>query len=196
MAHEEETSSAAEGGYDPKGARWPMRLKLARIVWDTINCTLFRFSPFFCYGWRRFLLRMFGANVAGSATVGRTAVINSPWNLTMEDNSMICKNAWVMCSGRVTIGKNSLIGEYAKILAGSHNSRSLTYSFETPPIVIEDDCWVASGAMLVAGGKRPLKIGKGSIVAAGAVVFANVKPMTIVVGNPAEFLTDRVLSED
>jgi len=196
MTKNDETQKPKSVDYNPKAAKWSILYRVRKTAWDIVNCTLFRFSPFFCYGWRRFLLRLFGASISRTASIGRTAIINVPWNLTMDDNSMICKNAWVMCSGKVSIGRNSMIGEYSKVLAGSHNSNSLTYSFVTPPIVIEDDCWIASGAMLVAGGKRPLKIGRGAIVGAGAVVFANVKSMTIVVGNPAEYLTDRVLSDE
>lgn len=178
---------------DPKDAKWPICAKLRMLLWRCVNVTLFQYSPFFFYGWRRFLLRMFGATIAKGATIGRTAIIDSPWNLTMGENSMIARNAWVMCSGKVHIGKNALVGEYVKILAGSHKSNSKGYDFVTAPIYIEDECWIASGAMVVAGGTRPLKIGRGAIVGAGSVVFSNVKAMTIVVGNPAEYLTDRVV---
>lgn len=178
---------------NPKGAKWPIYTKVRMLLWRCVNVTLFQYSPFFFYGWRRFLLRIFGATIAKGATIGRTAIIDSPWNLTMEENSMIARNAWVMCSGKVHIGKNSLVGEYVKVLAGSHKSNSKGYDFVMAPIYIEDECWIASGAMVVAGGTRPLKIGHGAIVGAGSVVFSNVKAMTIVVGNPAEYLTDRVV---
>ena len=187
------TQKNQDDGINPKGARWPIHTKLKMLLWRGVNATLFRYSPFFFYGWRRFLLRMFGAVIAKGATTARSAIIDSPWNLTMGENSMIARNAWVMCSGKVHIGKNSLIGEYAKILAGSHKSSSKDYDFVMAPIYIEDECWIASGAMVVAGGTRPLKIGRGAIVGAGSVVFSNVKAMTIVVGNPAEYLTDRVV---
>lgn len=184
----------SEGTFNPKAAKWPIMFKLRLWLWNFVNITLFRYSPFFCFGWRRFLLRLFGASVAKTATIGRTAIIEVPWNLEIGENSMIGKNAWVMCSGKVTIGKNVAISEYVRILAGSHKTDSINYEPVITPINIEDDCWIASCAMLVAAGKRPLKIGKGAIVAAGAVVFSNVRTMTIVVGNPAEYLTDRVLN--
>ena len=182
--------------YDPKGTTWPLKLKLKRLLWVVVNQTAFRYSPFICYGWRRFLLRCFGATISRSATIARTAEINSPWNLTMDEKSMIANHAWVMCSGPVRIGKQAMVGEYCKVLAGSHNTHSRSYQPVMPGIDIQDDAWVASGAMLVAGGKRDLHIGESAIVAAGAVVFSNVRRMTIVVGNPAEFLSDRVIDEN
>lgn len=182
------------GRYNPKSARWPILFKVRLLAWNIVNQTLFRWSPFFCYSWRRLLLQLFGATISRSATIGRTAIIEVPWNLELGENSMIGKNCWIMCSGHVKIGNNVQISEYVKILAGSHNSNSVNYEPIMAPIEIEDDCWIASCAMIVAGGKRKLKIGRGAIVGAGAVVFSRVNPMTIVVGNPAEYLADRVLA--
>lgn len=182
--------------YDPKARKRPLCLKLKHLLWTCVNNTIFRYSPFVCYGWRRFLLRSFGATIAKTATISRTAEINSPWNLTMGDKSMIANYARVMCSGKVTLGNQAMVGEYARILAGSHNTRSKTFQPVMPGIVIGESAWVASCALVVAGGQRDLKIGEGAIVAAGAVVFTNVRKMTIVAGNPAEFLADHVIDQD
>lgn len=181
--------------YNPKAAAWPLKFKFRVNAWNIINATIFRVTPFFCYGIRRFLLRMFGACIAKGVTISRTARIEVPWNLSIGENSMIGKNAWVLCSGKVTIGKNVSISENVTILAGSHASNSTDYKPVMAPIEIGDNCWIATGAMVAAGGTRRLKIGSGAIVGAGAVVFTNVKAMTIVIGNPAEYLTDRVLVE-
>ena len=58
------------------------------------------------------------------------------------------------------------------------------------PIVIEDDVWIAAGAIILRG----VTIGKGAIVGAGAVVSADVPSFAIVVGNPARVI--RELTED
>ncbi|MFM0017751.1 acetyltransferase [Paraburkholderia azotifigens] len=53
-------------------------------------------------------------------------------------------------------------------------------------IVIEDDVYVGSGAVLRNGNPdRPLRIGRGAIVGMGAIVTKDVEPFTTVVGNPA-----------
>lgn len=183
-------------GYNPKATRWSLGLKLKRVLWTFVNQTIFRYSPFACYGWRRLLLRMFGAKIASTATISRTVEISSPWNLEMGENSMIGHHSWVMCSGKVSIGCQCTVGEYVKILAGSHNVRSKSYKPVTPGVDVRDHAWVATGAMLVSAGARDLRVGEGAVVAAGAVVFSNVRKWTIVVGNPAEYLTDRVLDQE
>ena len=52
------------------------------------------------------------------------------------------------------------------------------------PVVIEDDVWIAAGAIVLPG----IKIGAGSVVAAGAVVTHNVEPNTLVAGVPAKLI--------
>ena len=177
--------------YNPKNARTSLWVKLHRFCWVVVNETVFRYSPFFCYGWRRFLLRSFGAKIAKTATVGRRAVINAPWNLTMGDSSMICNDAWVMCYAPVVIGDRSIVGEFARILTGSHVSNSKSYEGIVSDVLIGNDCWIASCAILASGGRRKLKIGDGAIIGAGAVVFLNVKPLAIMAGNPAEQIAER-----
>lgn len=52
---------------------------------------------------------------------------------------------------------------------------------KTKPVVIEDDVWIGMGAIILKG----VRIGRGSVVAAGALVTKNVPPNTVVAGNPA-----------
>jgi acetyltransferase-like isoleucine patch superfamily enzyme len=56
-------------------------------------------------------------------------------------------------------------------------------------VVVEDDVWIGAHAMIV--GHRPVRIGRGAIVAAGAVVTADVAPYAIVGGNPARVIGQR-----
>ncbi len=52
------------------------------------------------------------------------------------------------------------------------------------PVVIEDDCFIGYGAIILMG----VKVGKGSIVGAGAVVTSDVPPDSVVAGNPARVI--------
>ena len=54
-------------------------------------------------------------------------------------------------------------------------------------ISIGDDCWLGSGSIILAG----VKIGRGSIIAAGAIVTQNIPPYSIVAGNPARVIRSR-----
>lgn len=55
------------------------------------------------------------------------------------------------------------------------------------PVYIEDDCWIASNAVILKG----VTIGRGSIVAAGAIVNKSIPPYSIVGGIPAKIIKFR-----
>ena len=57
-------------------------------------------------------------------------------------------------------------------------------------IVIGDDAWIAAGAFIGPG----VTIGAGAVVGARAVVMKDVPPWTVVAGNPAKFISKRVLA--
>jgi virginiamycin A acetyltransferase len=52
---------------------------------------------------------------------------------------------------------------------------------------LESDVWIGHGAIILQG----VRIGEGSVVAAGSVVTKDVAPYTIVAGNPARTVRDR-----
>ena len=54
-------------------------------------------------------------------------------------------------------------------------------------IIVEDDVWLSSNVTVVGG----VRIGKGAVVAAGAVVTKDVAPYTVVGGVPARFIKNR-----
>ena len=54
-------------------------------------------------------------------------------------------------------------------------------------IVVEDDVWIGFGAVIMSG----VRIGRGAVVAAGAVVVNDVPPYAIVGGVPAKVLKKR-----
>ncbi|NWF96064.1 MAG: acyltransferase [Candidatus Thorarchaeota archaeon] len=85
----------------------------------------------------------------------------------------------------VEIGDWVSIGPGVKIMAHSGASpfHQRTGSYSEPPakVIVEDGAWIATGAIILPG----VRIGRGAIVAAGAVVSRDVPPMTLVAGNPA-----------
>lgn len=71
---------------------------------------------------------------------------------------------------------------------------SLTYEgifLEYLPTVIHNDVWIGANAIIFDG----VEIGNGAIVSAGSLVHKNVKPYSVVGGNPAEFLFYRFKKE-
>lgn len=112
----------------------------------------------------------------------------------LGEYSFIGCNAVIGAGGGIRIGKHVLIGQSVNIHAESHvfddPSRLIReQGIHYQGIVIEDDVWVGSKVTILDG----VKIGRGAIVAAGAVVTRSVPSMTIAAGIPARIIKHRVL---
>jgi len=94
---------------------------------------------------------------------------------------------------RVSIGKYAVLAHEVSIQGGDHRydvPGKPIYFTERPPMpetVIEDDVWVGHRAIIKAG----VRIGRGAIVGAGAVVTKDIPPYTIVGGVPARKIGER-----
>lgn len=96
----------------------------------------------------------------------------------------------------ITIGSKVMFGPQVMIRGGNHNT-SVKGSFmfdvkdkrpeDDQPVVIEDDVWVGARATILKG----VRIGRGAIVAAGAVVTRSIPPYAVAGGVPARILKFR-----
>jgi acetyltransferase-like isoleucine patch superfamily enzyme len=94
--------------------------------------------------------------------------------------------------GGVDIADDVMIGPNVNIITTGHPlkpSRRRAY-IEVKPIAIEENVWIATGATILGG----VRVGKNSVVAAGAVVTKDVPPNSFVAGVPAKVI--RSLDED
>ena len=163
---------------------------LLRILW-TLATPLFRFSPRPFFGWRRMLLRLFGAQVGAGAHVYPSARIYLPWNLTLGEEASIGEWALVYNLGPVAIGDRATISHRAHLCAGTHDYRDPTLPLLRLPIEIGSQAWVCADAFIGPG----RKVGEGAIVGAAAVVAADVPAWQIVGGNPARVIKARVMRD-
>lgn len=165
--------------------------KIKSRLWGLINSTFFRWSLFFMRKYRVALLRLFGASIDWSCSIDRTATIIDPWNLSMGEKSSIGEYACIRCRGRVNIGKNSCIGRDVYLLTASHDVSSPTFDMVVSPINIGDNVWIATRSSIGRG----VTIGNGAVIAAESNVVKNVAEWSIVGGNPAKFIKERIIKE-
>lgn len=163
---------------------------ILRVIWSFVT-PLFRFSPRVCFGWRCFLLRLFGAKIGRQTNIYNSAIIYMPWNLTIGNQSSIGEWALIYNLGPITIGDCATISQRAHLCAGTHNYTDKTLPLLKPPIVVENQAWVCADAFIGPS----VTVGEGAIVGARSVVTKNVDPWAIVAGNPAKFMKSRELLE-
>ena len=162
---------------------------IRRVFWMFIGKPLFRFSPRPFFGWRRFVLRAFGADVGTGVNVYPSATVYFPWNLTVGDWSAIGENAMIYNLGPITIGEQVTVSQNAHLCAGPHDHTDPTMPLLKPPIVVEDQVWICADAFV----GPDITVGEGAVVAARAVAIRDVDAWTIVAGNPAHPINKRHL---
>lgn len=113
-------------------------------------------------------------------------------NITFGKNVFLNSGCKFQDQGGITIGDNVLIGHNVVLATLDHNTCvSKRAELFAAPIVIEDNVWIGANATVTSG----VTIGKGSIVAAGAVVTKDVPKYSIVGGIPAKVIRELTKEE-
>lgn len=161
---------------------------LGRVLWTLVS-PLFRWSPRPLFGWRRFLLRLFGAQVGKQVHVYPSAQIYLPWNLSLGTEASIGEWALIYNLGATRIGDQATISHRAHLCAGTHDYRDTRLPLLRQPIEIGPRAWVCADAFVGPN----VHIGEGAIIGAASVVIRDVPAWQIVAGNPAKVIKERKL---
>jgi len=141
-----------------------------------------------------------GVVLGDGVTIGRGACIRPSSyyggelgeGLTVGAGTAIGAYGWIGASGRVELGREVLLGPRVVILPENHRFDALdlpirAQGVERRGVVVEDDCWIGANVTLLAG----VRIGRGSVIAAGAVVTRDIPPGSIAAGVPARVIRSR-----
>lgn len=169
-----------------KAQKYSAATQAARVLW-ALAWPLFRLSPRPLWGWRRFLLRMFGAHIGQGVHIYPSVRITMPWNLHIGDQSAVGDRALLYNLGRLTIGRQVTISHQAHVCGGTHDYRAADFPLIKTPIVIGDGAWICADAFVGPG----VTIGERAIVAARAAAMQDVPAGKIAAGNPAVLRGDR-----
>lgn len=157
-----------------------------RMAW-AFGRWLVHLSPHPCHGWRRGVLRLFGAKVDRQARVAASAHVFMPWNLEIGEWAAIGPDVLVYNLGKVRIGARATVSYRSHICAGTHDFTDPAIPLLKPPVTVGDDAWIGTEAFI----GPDVTIGAGAMVAARAVVVKDVEPNTLVGGHPARVIGAR-----
>ena len=167
------------------------REQAMRVLWGA-GALLFRLSPRPCFGFRSWLLRLFGATVGKQVHIYPSARIYFPWNLRIGDWSSIGEWALIYNLGCITIGAQATISQNVHLCAGTHDYTDLRMPLIKPPITIADSAWICADAFVGPG----VTVAEGAVVGARSVVIKDVPAWTVVAGNPAKIIKRRIMREN
>jgi len=166
--------------------KYSQREQALRVAWE-LGRWLVRLSPHPCHGWRRAVLRLFGAKIGDQARIAASAQILMPWNLEVGDWAAIGPNVFVYSLGKIRIGRRATVSYRSHVCAGTHDFTDPTIPLLKPPVTICDDAWIGTEAFIGPG----VTVGAGAMVGARAVVIKDVEPLSVVAGHPARVVGQR-----
>ncbi|GAB4400763.1 MAG: colanic acid biosynthesis acetyltransferase WcaF [Anaerolineales bacterium] len=160
-------------------------------LWWLVQATLFALSPQFLYGWRRFLLRLFGAKIGPGALIRPSARITYPWKLTLGAHAWVGDHAELYSLGEIEIGAHSVISQNCYLCTGSHDYSQPDFPIFARPIRIGAEAWLAADVFIAPG----ISIGRGTVVGARSSVLRDLPEGMICYGNPAAPIRPRLLAQ-
>lgn len=150
-----------------------------------IICAMIGLLPF--HTLRILMLRILKAKINWRVGLYRGFEIRSPWKLKIGRGSIVGHNALLDARMGLTIGSNVNISNEVMIWTLHHDYNDAGFAETGQQVVIEDYVWLCSRCVILPG----VTVGKGAVVAAGAVVTRNVLPYTVVGGVPAKQIAKR-----
>lgn len=112
--------------------------------------------------------------------------------LIVGNNVGLGTHGFFGCAGGVSIGDNTIFGNYVSVHSENHNYKDRNIPIRLQGvnrkgIKIGKDCWIGAKVTILDGAD----IGDGCIVAAGAVVRGKIPPYSIIGGVPAKIIKER-----
>jgi putative colanic acid biosynthesis acetyltransferase WcaF len=135
-------------------------------------------------------LRLFGAKIGAGTSIYPSARIWAPWNLEMGDRSGIADGAEIYNVDKIVLEEEAIVSQFAFLCTASHDITDPGRRLMTAPIHLGRQAWVCAAAYVGMG----VTVAEGAVVAARAVAVKDVAPWTVVGGNPARFIKQRVLA--
>lgn len=166
------------------------RSKVTVQLWWIVQSTLFAASPQFLFGFRRWLLRCFGARIGLGVLVRPTARITYPWHLEVGDHSWIGDDTVIYNLAPIKIGSNVALAHGVYLCTGLHDVAVPTFDIGAKPICIEDEAWLANDCFIGPG----VTVHRGAVIGARSTVLHDMPEGMICVGYPARPVRPRLLA--
>lgn len=134
-----------------------------------------------------------GVSIGAYTIIEATGVVsNLGKGCRFGANSGIGAFSFIGAAGGVEIGENVIMGQYVSFHSENHNFDTCDkpirqQGVSRQGIRIEDDCWIGAKVTFLDG----CHVGKGSVIAAGAVVRGTIPPYSVAAGVPARVIKNR-----
>jgi len=163
--------------------------RVSTIFWELINFKLKIVGHIPSHFFRRFCYRLCGIKIGKGSMIHMGAVFYYPPNISIGKDTIIGEQVVLDGRGSLTIGDHVAFATGVMVYNAEHDVHDPEFKARIEPVTIEDYVFIGPRSIILPG----VKIGKGAIVAAGAVVNKDVMPFTVVGGVPARHIKEREL---
>ncbi len=136
---------------------------------------------------RHGILRLYGMEIDRTSIIYMGGEIRSPRNISIKKNTTIGHKCTLDGRGGISIGECVNFSSEVMIWSVEHDLNSPSFGTHEGRVIVEDYAWLSCRSIILPG----VTIGKGAVVAAGAVVTKSVEPYAIVGGVPARKIGER-----
>ena len=140
---------------------------------------------------RNNIYRLAGVKIGAGSAIHTCARFYQPRNIQVGQGSIIGHRAFLDGRAPLIIGNHCDLASEVMIYNSEHDLTDLKMTAREEPVLIGDYCFIGPRAIILPG----VSIGKGAVVAAGAVVTKDVPEKTIVGGIPAKEIGKRKVGE-
>ena len=105
----------------------------------------------------------------------------------MADDCFVAEGVVLDARGGLRIGAHTSINSAVQIWTAQHDVRSEDFEYVARPVEVGDHCWISARSTVLPG----VVVGRGTVVAAGAVVSASLPAWTLCGGVPAKPIAER-----
>lgn len=163
------------------------RSALAVQLWWIVQASAFRWSPQFAYGFRRVLLRLFGARVGKGVIIRPSAEITYPWKVTIGDHAWIGDHAVLYSLGNIHIGSHSVISQRSYLCGGDHDYTQIDFPIRGRDIHIGSEVWIAADVFIAPG----ITVGDGTVIGSRSSVYSDQPDAMVCMGSPCRPIKPR-----
>lgn len=146
----------------------------------------------FFIGFKAQIIGRQGVHIGENSIVGNHVWINnccqdSSCRIKIGRNVILGRGSMVSSASFLEIGDFTITGPYCCFSNADHDVQDLYSPIlqqgakSNGNLIIEENCWIGFGVIIV----KPVRVGRGSIVAAGSVVLEDIPPFSVYAGNPA-----------
>lgn len=143
------------------------------------------------HSWRNFIYRLSGIKIGRGSTFHMWANFFQPRNISLGQDTIVGSRSFLDGRAKIKIGSHVDIASEVLIYNSEHDVHDPEFKATEQPVIIEDYVFIGPRSIILPG----VKIGKGAVIAAGAVVTKNVPPGKIVGGVPAKEIGERKTKE-